>query len=61
MLLGDAVFWLGIGMVAGGLYWRVQTRRSLPAGVRAPTGVPAALIVGGVVMALAGLYLVGAI
>ncbi len=61
MLLGDVVFWLGIGMLAGGLYWRVRLRRSLPAGVRAPMGGPAVLMLGGVVTALAGLYLVGAV
>ncbi|MDE2900029.1 MAG: hypothetical protein OXN15_03260 [Chloroflexota bacterium] len=61
MLLSDVVFWLGIGMLAGGLYWRVRLRRSLPAGVRTPKGGPAVLMLGGVVLALAGLYLVNAI
>ena len=61
MLLGDVVFWAGIGMLAGGLYWRISLRRKLPEGVRAPMAAPAALMVGGIVLALAGLYLIGAL
>ena len=61
MLLGDVVFWVGIGMLAGGLFWRISLRRRLPEGVRAPMTAPAALMVGGIVLALAGLYLTGAV
>ena len=60
-MLADVVFWAGIGMLAGGLYWRVKLRRSMPEGVRAPMGGPAALMAGGVVLALAGLYLTGGV
>ena len=58
-MLAGVVFWAGIGMLAGGLYWRIRLRRSMPEGVRAPMAAPAALMVGGVVLALAGLYLTG--
>ena len=58
-MLASVVFWAGIGMLAGGLYWRIRLRRSMPEGVRAPMAAPAALMVGGVVLALAGLYLTG--
>ena len=58
-MLAGVVFWAGIGMLAGGLYWRIRLRRSMPEGVRAPMTAPAALMVGGIVLALAGLYLTG--
>lgn len=61
MLIGDVVFWVGIGMLACGLFWRVRLRRTLPAGVRAPLGVPGVLMLGGVILAIAGLYLTGAL
>lgn len=61
MLLGDAVFWLGIGMLAGGLFWRAKLRRVVPAGFRRGGGAPMALMLGGVVIAIAGLYLTGSL
>ena len=61
MLLGDVVFWLGIGMLAGGLLWRMRLRRadySLP---RSSFPGPFPLMLSGVVLAIAGLYLIGAL
>ena len=61
MLLGDLVFWLGIVMLAGGLYWRIRLRRvGLPA-PRSSLAGPAALMLGGVALAIFGLLRIGAL
>ena len=62
MLVGDVVFWVGIVMLAGGLFWRLRNRRDDGAagrgsGVRAPY----LLMLAGVVLAIVGLVLVGAL
>ena len=60
--LGDVVFWLGIGMLAAGLFWRVSLRRAGgPSAPRAVAAVPMALMLSGVVLAIAGLVLTGAL
>ena len=60
--LGDVAFWLGIGMLAGGLFWRVSQRRAgRPAAPRSVAAVPMAFMLGGVVLAIAGLVLTGAL
>ena len=62
MQLGDVVFWLGIGILAGGLLWRVSLRRaSGPAAPRSVAAVPMALMLSGVVLVIAGLVLTGAL
>lgn len=61
MLLGDVVFWLGIGMLAGGLLWRIRLRRADLAPPCSAFPGPYPLMLAGVVLAIAGLYLIGAL
>ena len=62
MQLGDVAFWRGIGILAGGLFWRVSQRRAGgPATPRSVAAVPMAFMLGVVVLAIAGLVLTGAL
>ena len=62
MLLGDVMFWLGIGMLAGGLLWRTRRRGAEPSvASRRLSHVPSLLMLVGVVLAIAGLALIGAL
>ena len=61
MLLGDVVFWLGIVMLASGLYWRIRLRRGGFPPPRSSLAGPAALMLGGVALAIFGLLRIGAL
>ena len=61
MVLGDVMFWLGIGMLAGGLLWRMRRRGAEPSvASRRLSHAPSLLMLVGVVLAIAGLALIGA-
>ncbi len=62
MLVGDVVFWVGIVMLAGGLFWRLRNRRDDgAAGRRLNWRAPYLLMLAGIVLAIVGLALVGAL
>lgn len=62
MLIGDVVFWAGIVLLAGGLFWRIRLRRddgAVPA--RLGGRGPYLIMLAGVALAIAGLVMVGAL
>ena len=62
MVVGDVVFWVGIVMLAGGLFWRLRNRRDDgSAGRRFDGRAPYLLMLAGIVLAIVGLALVGAL